>query len=542
MARTTSSKKAARPNDRAQPDRGLAWKGAVRVVDDRNENGRRAATQAGRHLARRSTDDDMDDFLADEALDDNAAPSPEEMKYVLGDAEYAKWIEVWKGGKEFIGMRQRVLDGHVMSAQEARQFELDKAAYNKAGSMEYKVKVELYRRREARPAIVEWVQRRLLSARQRQAESMRPKMERFQQLKPRVMTGVSDEAERQEFQRLEKELRHVYGDKGLRRKQIKAEKENLMAELEGKEGRTVLEEGQLARLHDQAKRKKDAGQRQHQREKAAAVEKGKRIDTLKQMETRTRQQDEEIARFDADQAEERRRNRKNVASHRTRKKMEQDPQTEKVTDAQKLERIGSLEQLDRKTPEQEEELAQLKVELAKSDRNRERNRDRVRKHREEKRKKTASEAQQSQPSARSTTSDASKQPTQPSTGKEEEEKEKETDPPVQQFANHPLPALTTTAKILHQGWNYLSHAGLGAAAVVRNALREVGSPLRTGMMREQDVRHGGVFRTMGWRFICSDGIVRYKGDESHAAASHYPSRGGRQRQGLLHLRDPLRMV
>ncbi|KAI9809440.1 MAG: hypothetical protein M1826_003904 [Phylliscum demangeonii] len=454
--------------DREPPDRGVRLKGPV-DVEDLNENGR-ATTQGRLRMTRRSTDD-VNDLLSDEALEDHVAPTPDEMRYVLGDAEYANWIELWRRGKEFSSMRQWVLNGHIMTPEEAQQHELDKTAYNQAGAVEYQVKAELYRRGEARPAIVEWMERRILKARQRHAKTMKPKMDRYQQLKRRVMKGVAEEPEQQEFNRLANELKHVYGNKGPSKKKLRVKKENQMAELEGKGSRTVLEEGQLARLKEQAKRKKEARQRRYQREKAAAATKAKRIDTLQQMETRTRGQNKELKTLKAEQDKERLRNRKNVGNHRTKKKMEQG---EKMTDAQKLNRIDTLGQLDIRTPAEEEEIVQLKAELKQSEHIRERNREKVRKHRE-KQKKMASEARQSQASGRSTTSDASKQTARPSTSDDEKKK----DSPVQQFANHPRPGRTTTANIVRITGNYLSHAELGLATALRKTLREASVVLLT---------------------------------------------------------------
>ncbi|KAI9830578.1 MAG: hypothetical protein M1826_004604 [Phylliscum demangeonii] len=458
-----------------QLDGGVAWKGPVSVVD-RNKNGR-VTTQARRHLAPRSTDD-INDSLSDEALGDRVTPTEDEMKYVLGDAEFAIWIEQWKRGKEFISMRKYVQKGHTMTGQERQQFELDKAAYSQASLMEHTVTVELCRRGEAREAMVESEERRRLKAKQQRAEKRKPKRERYQQLKPRVMTGEADEAELQEYHRLAKELNYVYEDEAQKRKQRKANKENLIAELEGKEVRTVLQEGQLARLKHglktQAERKKAASQSQYQKQKAAAAERVKQIETLKQMKTRTQQQDEEIAKFELDQEERRRKNRNGMASRRRKKER---PQSEKTTDSQKLDRIDSSEQLDLKSPKEEEEPPQLNAEVEESEWIPARNRQSVRKDREEKETR-APQAQQSQPRARITTSDASKQPTPPSTSQEEKKKKKTKDPPVQQFAIHPLPSPTTISNLLRKSWNYLSHAELGMATALRNALREAGPPLR----------------------------------------------------------------
>lgn len=41
----------------------------------------------------------------------------------------------------------------------------------------------------------------------------------------------------------------------------------------------------------------------------------------------------------------------------------------------------------------------------------------------------------------------------------------------------------------------------------------------TVMMKEQDAQHGAIFFTTGWVFHCHDGIVSYKGNESHAATT-----------------------
>ncbi|KAI9832606.1 MAG: hypothetical protein M1826_001556 [Phylliscum demangeonii] len=474
---------------------------------DLNKTGR-VATQARRHLAPRSTDD-IDDSLSDEALDDRVTPTEDEMKYVLGDAEFAIWIEKWRRGKEFISMRKYVQKGHTMTDQERQQFELDKAAYSQATRMEYKVRAELCRSGEARQAMVESEERRRLRARQQQAEKTKPKRERYQQLKPRVMTGEADEAERQEYHRLAKELNYVSENQAQMVKQRKVKKENLIAELEGQEVRTVLEEGQLARfkheLKTQAERQKARSQRQYQKQKAAAAERVKRIETLKQMETRTLQQDEEIAKFELDQEERRRKNRKDIIACRRRKKEQQQcPQSEKTTDSQKLDRIDSSEPLDLKSPKEEEELAQLNAEVEESEQIPARNRESVRKDREEK-ENWAPKAQQSQPRARITTSDASKQPTPPSTSQEEKKKTK--DPPVQQFANHPLPSPTTTSNLLRKSWNYLSHAELGLATALRNALREAGPPLHcAGYIVEQGLQDVGAPQIRGKE---ADGMMEF---------------------------------
>lgn len=44
----------------------------------------------------------------------------------------------------------------------------------------------------------------------------------------------------------------------------------------------------------------------------------------------------------------------------------------------------------------------------------------------------------------------------------------------------------------------------------------------TVMLKDQDTCHGNLFRTTGWVFTCQDGVVSFKGNETHAETKQGP--------------------
>ncbi|KAI9793205.1 MAG: hypothetical protein M1816_000626 [Peltula sp. TS41687] len=180
-----------------------------------------------------------------EMREESPNPTIKEMGQVLSEGEVEFYIEQWRAGKEYRSSLRVMEEGHILSAEERKQFDADRESYNEARRLEEYVKGVLVRENRARQALVDSWEKARQAQNKRSGERTETRA-RAKELKRLIEDEMARPEDLVEYEKVFADVERLNSSKRNSRKKKKLTDKQKLEELESAINKETASDAQLA--------------------------------------------------------------------------------------------------------------------------------------------------------------------------------------------------------------------------------------------------------------------------------------------------------